>query len=1151
MKTILTPKYMFAYKYAAIAHTCPRLEFKPYTGFLLEVVESTTDQLVIDDTDGDMISPIPDQTIEHVETIAQSTIGERILSDEEHDATSGGEIVDTEPTTSVESFHTGIPYMDDLFGEYEGENDEQEKNASEAPTSAKEAYVLDACKLMFDNGNEQNVEVIQYTSSVLAAHLGGVYRTITTEVVPTVETLINDINIESDNIRNMSDSSELASYLDINNSAITQLNWSDMSSLGNANTIINNVKQFSGFKGDNMLSFNAVRSVMTKWPTTVENTKISNAVRDNIINRIALELDGKTVVHHDELKMIDETDDGGIEPEAIIEKSEEIASEALQSFHTSLNNTSYASESIWSDIKKKIKEVFTSTETHADRLSKISMSKYSAVKKEDLPDNKVTLLNKKFANELYTILNRNYMVVEKLIRQFNTITVGTTTAQSDAIIDMGNKLTRELPGYKKESTAIYNLFSSNSTKSSVKDSEWKIGDLAIVSKLIELSKRYRYINNNLHTNEILNILEDRYDAEGNTNKDFENSAIFNCILVIEYYVAYSGYLMSNVVKTCLRIVDAYDKALESVGSEGFDYNNSELITASEAWFDRITLPKLVAKIRDYLTDMTKNYETLSKIDLSKYSKIDISSNKVEVLNLDYAIKLLNLVEKVNVDVSMVEEDGDNLKANPDLAIDMSKKYKNIAEQIKSITGMTSSDFNKASIEKHLDKYTSFVTVKQSGYSIDKIKMLLTKMKKLNDVFDSIPNVLLSGRFSRGQWFILFIASLFVPIPGSSIISLGGAIFGRDKATADALNTMHDTAKTFYGVNNALFNAIITSIKNVIECYDKPAVESIIPYMDDLFGEHEGEDDEQEQNASEVSKAAATEVYNIVATSMGYERLTKYLHHIMQNRDAGVQVRTLMSMVASYPKTLELYRTIDLGISSTDTQIIRNNVSTVMDVLSTVGVQLLTYRKHFKDNNVLILSKDLVNSDMLPIFEQQHGTMEDISRHILHRYTLLNSDTPYGGVRIAEVLNSKQTISAEHFKLCDETKRELDLREGGINILAYNKVLTKYLEMTPSDKLPIGMSMSNFIRENLQLVNKTSALLKYSEYAMDDCVYRFLFDLWYRDKPVYQQMYHKFTNKYRQMYESTYDNITTQQRMQADAEVLSDIALEFIMDKFVV
>lgn len=1147
MKTILTPKYMFAYKYAAIAHACPTLEFKPHTGFLLEVVESTTDQLIIDDTDGDMISPIPDQTVEHVETIIQPSVGERILADEEYDVDS----VDNSPTTGVESYHTGVPYMDDLFGENEGEYNEQEKNASEVPSSAKEAYILDACKLMFDKGNEQNVEVIQHTSSVLAAHLGGVYRTITTEVVPTVESLINDINTESDNIRNMSDSSELASYLDISNAAITKLNWADMSVLGNANTIINNVKQFSGFKGDNMLSFNAVKSVMTKWPTTVENTKISNTVKDGIINRIALELDGKTVVQHDELKMIDETDNGGIEPEAIIEKSEEIASEALQSFYTSVSNTSYASESIWSDIKKKIKEVFTSTDAHADNLSKISMSKYSTVKKEDLPNNVVTLLNKKFANELYTTLNRNYMVVEKLIRQFNTVTVGTTTAQSDAIIDMGNKLTRELPGYKNEGTALHSLFSNNSTKSSVKNSEWKIGDLAIVPKLIDLSKRYRYIGNSLHEADIIRVLSSKYGEDGSVNKDFNNETMYNCLLVIEYYVAYSGYLMSNVVKTCLRIVDAYDKALESVGSEGFDYNNSELITASEAWFDRITLPKLVAKIRDYLTDMTKNYETLSKIDLSKYSKIDISSNKVEVLNLDYALKLLKLVETVDVDIAMVEQDGDNLKANSDLAIDMSKKYKNIAEQIKSITGMTSSDFNKASIEKHLDKYTSFVTVKQSGYSIDKIKMLLTKMKKLNDVFDSIPNVLLSGRFSRGQWFILFIASLFVPIPGSSIISLGGAIFGRDKATADALNTMHDTAKIFYGVNNALFNAIIASIKNVIECYDKPAVESIIPYMDDLLGEHEGEDDEQEQNASEVSKAVATEVYHMVASSLGYERLTKYLHHIMQNRDAGVQTKTLMDMVTSYPKVLELYRTLDLGISSTDTQIIRNNVSTVMDVLSTVGVQLLTYRKHFKDNNVLILSKDLVNSDMLPTFEQQHGTMEDISRHILHRYTLLNADTPYEGVRIAEVLNNKQAIASEHFKLCDETKRQLDLKEGGVNLLAYNKVLTKYLEMTPSDKLPMGMSMSNFIRENLQLVNKTSALLKYSEYSMDDCVYRFLFDLWYRDRPVYQQMYNKFTNKYRQVYESSYDDITTQQRMQADAEVLSDIALEFIMDKFVV
>ena len=1118
-------KYMFAHNYAAIAHTVPSITFKPNMGYLLEVVESTTDQVVLNDDEAGVVGNIPVNAPVHTETVVLPSAGEKVYS-EETDITD--EFV---PTTSVESYQTNVPYMDDFLGENEGEEDEQDKNASEVESST-EQFILDVCKLSNDSVNTSNKEVITHTASVIARNIGQVYTNLTNELSPEVDELVKQVQLEAESINQLSGTDQLATYLNIDNTKITPINWNELSVLGTPNTIIDNSKRFSGYTGSNLLTFNAAKAIVTKWSNQIPSTTISKEVKDNIINMIACTLDGKKVPY-----LYDETDNQQIpdtieELDTISDNSETAAEESFKNFYDSYARNGIAQEGLLSDLKTKLKDLFTSTDTFVDQIKKVNLSKYSKVKPEDLPNNKVVLLNKKFASELYTILNRNYMQVDKVVKLLLDTPVAATRAQVDTIINMCNKLAKDLPGYSRESSNIKQLLKTNSSEKTVKDSDWKLGDIRIMDKIEELSNRYKTIEDKASSD----AMWDRFSGMDATDD------LINCGFVIEYYMYYTAVLRSQLAKTCIRIIRAYDKALESTTS---GTENLDLVSGEEGFSD------ILRKLKSFFGGIETKYNQVKKLDFDKYADIKIKDLPGKGVQIDLNL-MKNIIKFYNshpFDPQILNDDYKKLHEEPKQIV---QKYtKQYIEPLMKVFSISSFDIKHTNLGKFKKLNIQSDVYENNKYTVRDLISVIKELDVLFELFVTKCTTIINSLPHKSDYDLGILVWIFIFWPAAIPLIIARSHAEDDINVVNASKQIASAMNSYFKFGVAAFAGILDMSDDIYSKLAKvKATESILPYMDDFLGENEGEEDEQEKNASEVSASVASEVYNIVATSIGYERFVKYLNHVIQGRDTGKQVQPLMDIVTKYPKVLDLYRTMDLNISHTDNEIIRKNTETVMDVLNTVGLYLLTCRKYFKDNNVLVLDANHVNSDTLVDFEKQGGSMEDISRHILHKYTLMNTSLPFVGLRTSEVLSNKQAVASEHFRRCDATKKSIELKEGGALVLAYTKVLSKYLEMTPSSKLPIGMSMNNFITNNKVIITRTSNHLRDSKISVDSCIYRFMLDLWYHDKPIYKQMYNKFENKYRQLFNSSMGDITPEQKLQADAEVLSDTVLEFLMDNLV-
>jgi hypothetical protein len=430
-------KNMFVSRYAAVAYTCPAISFKPHTGYLLEAVESTVDQINVDDTD--VVNPIPTQDTQTVDTRVMPSAGERIIGEEEDipdGITSGG--------TSVPS-NENLFTMDDLLGEHEGEEKEETLNATEK-------YISNVHTLMFDEYNEQNASVIMDASTVVAKHLGTIYNTLTTELRPEVETLTSKIEDEAERVKDSSGTEDLARYMNIDSKVMRVVDWSKMATLGTAAHIIENARRIGGIGNTaNMLSYPVSRALTRKWVPTLETADIPDTVKSNMINMVAVEIGETTdeagitasTAPNAPVTMYDETEENEITRP--IEDAEVKATEAFTAF---INKKDYTAgeEGVFSDLVRKVKELFASTETNVERLKAVNIQKYNTVQKDKLSSTKTVLINKAFSQKTYAMLSGAYMDVMKLVKTCTELRADAPPAEASHIVQMTKRLEGMLPG---------------------------------------------------------------------------------------------------------------------------------------------------------------------------------------------------------------------------------------------------------------------------------------------------------------------------------------------------------------------------------------------------------------------------------------------------------------------------------------------------------------------------------------------------------------------------------------------------------------------------------------------------------------------------------------------------------------------------------
>ena len=574
------------------------------------------------------------------------------------------------------------------------------------------------------------------------------------------------------------------------------------------------------------------------------------------------------------------------------------------------------------------------------------------------------------------------------------------------------------------------------------------------------------------------------------------------------------------------------------------------------------ISKVAKFFKDHFNGISKKYNELQNINDSVLpEKIEVTGLPIEYVRtiVEFVKRTkLNLVEASDEMAAVLNscsetEDGyrERTGSTNKKLEEFMKKYDKFFNEASKAFGITTGVI-AGSPAKALQTKT-----KTCQYTKQDVLYIKNNMQYLKDVFDQCDATIdytMSRDSARMYGVLMFLMGLSSG-PGSAVFSLLGLIqyfHASGKPSKADTQRINRFVSTMRGYIKFIYKSLVLISDSVVS--NSKGYENLEPYLDDMFGENEGDDKEDDKNATVVDNIAkeslSAKVYNIVATNIGYNRFIKQMHHHIASVETGKQVSALMDIVESYPKVLDSYRRMDFGISRKDNELIKKNAGIVMDILYSAGLHLLTSRKYFKDNNVLVLDIDSVNSDTMDTFNKNGGTMEDITRHVFHKYSVMNVTIPTNGLRVDEVINSKSVVAKEHMRRVDMSKKDMEIKHGGALVIAYNRVLGNYLSTVPSDKLPVGMSTHNFVKQNMRHVNNTSIYLKDSRLSVDECVYRFLLDLWYNDKPAYKQMYNKFEAKYKQLFNLSDGEITAEEKIQADAEVMADMAMNFVMDSLV-
>lgn len=1148
-----TLQYAFVARYAAVAHVCPNIAFKPGAGYLSNVVESTVGQ-IIDDGESTII-PIPgalEPKDISTETEEVPSIGERIIAEEE-DVIGEQPIADPIPATE------GLFVLDDLYGINEGELDEDEKNASivDETAPAKEQFCHGVCRFLTSKSkNAENVVTMEEAAATIASQVSGIYKSLQTDVNGVVEQLSYKINEEVEHIDSGSGAMFLAEQLGTEDPTMFVLDWNRMSSLGTSSSIIEEARRIGGLKGSSF-SFSDARLTTRNWKQTIDQTDIPDNVKSNIIQTVEEQTGEAPADDNTELPqntgevatMYDETetDDSLTTP---IEKSEAVATESLNLLSADVALQVPGIENRLTDMVRSVRDLLTTSNSKLDRLKKINPTVYRDVKKEDLGTRKVELLDKKFVNDLYRSLDSNYANVSKLLRLIESTPKDASASSAHTIVTLATQLGKTVrlenkPDKGYDIDISPSAFINEHTASvAVKDSNWTLQDIQGTVKANELVTRYKPVADAGAS------IGNRYLNKFN-NKEVAEAVLF-ALIVCEYHHYFAACLLSAMVKTMLRVAYAYEDAYKKMntaaketitpmlddlygtneGEDDEDEKNASVVPedlnkAVESLGYTIGSEGIVTKIRKFIIDkyngISAKYKALQSIDVNSLP------DKMQTVGIPMPIarNILEFTKHSNIDLESVAREFIEALRSCTLVQDTKRKIASEKNQV---------------LDNFVSKYTTFFKNASTAFAVPEgvfqgnpgkalrrkvVKCEYTKQdvryikdnaRYLKDIFDDSEQIFYKTQNRMDE--IVAIIILFMTGVGSinAVVRLLQITQLPSKEDAQQINKLVSLMR---GYIEASYKALVVISESAIAASKRPATESI-----------------------------SKEVYPIVATQAGYARFMKQMHYAMNAVDTSKQIAELLRIVDKYPKVLNAYKSIDFGISTTDGNHIKNNVDAVMNILNCVGFHLLVCRKYFNDNSVLILDKKHVNKDVLPTFESQAGCMEDIQRHLLHRYLLLNVDLPNTGIRTTEVLRNKVMVAQEHAHRIDSTKHEIEMSHGGAIVVAYNKVLMNYLRNLPSDKIPTGMTAQNFVKMNAHLVERSSAKLRDASSTMDDCLFKFVLDLWYADKPMYKKMYTKFENKYRKLFDASTGDITAEDRRQADAEVLSDVVMDFMTTYFI-
>ena len=1177
----------FTLLYSKNEKLLPNLEFKEQTGDLKRTLESTVDQLVEVDPIVPQIIPnnsdIKDTSSKNV-TIKEdeTTIGERIISDNQIEI--DDENPDGTPSGNNISNESKINWrLDDFLGENEYLDDDESDNNDEKK-SAEEKFANNVCETLFSEFNNFNLQTINHTSEVLSTRLGNIYHELRYNVTPIVEKLVKEINLEVNNLSNNSSTALLLAKNETIEKQFKSINWNELSSLGSIDDIIMKSRQVGNLRSNDILNFQAVRISSNKWMQKIDEPNIPENIGNAIIRKV------EDVTNNEEAGIDNVSDKNMIENEVTpiemegddfmntentdkqaFSHDDELCEKSYEYFQNYVQAKTYgesvALEGFLNKFKTNLKTFFSSVEKKINFIKNFDIKKLSNIDIKSI-DSKVYCINK---NDIYKDIklftNVANIYNKQLISKYNEFLITENVSLLKSLNDSVSKLNNQFSVDVSDYDNFFKTYNFNDRKDeyTISETNWDLKELQTIC---------------INMSEMMQLMIPKFSEMLQHDKvietDDENKKIIRYVALFIYYFYFAyNNLLNSIINTAFVIfsklksvignesyyrmddflgeneyldddddikIDEDIKAEEQILINGKHLNINELDISALENLDNTVLEGWINKVSEFINSTKKRItKLLNTINWDKINKNSINQLKdytVTCYDFDYIQKFLKYYYSDTDEFESILKNLRNLRDEDDdeyfkyidfIKEKYDKKIMNIGLP-KSFFKMDKSNVIKYNLRKQI--------FKNSKYNSQNIKMQLQQML---DIFLELDNYSVRAdtiiRNSSNANFLMRLV-VWCLIVGS-ITS-----YNQPLGLVSSFVTFF-IRHIFYGMSKEKYNAL-EELTELLMKYSQNGMRIIknhLEFIEKICKKFESIVNEGFENKTNVTK----EVYNIISSQPHYYRFVNSMKNAISSYNAGKQIPGLLNIVKEYPKILDTFKTAYLNISEEDQMKLRNNAQAVDNILQCIGLYLLTCRKYFSENNVLILNDSYLNNDVVDQYHKDGGSKHDIDLHIHYNYTLPNLPIPNMGIRGSEIIKHKQRIATEHIKRVDAIKKNSINEYNKILNLAYNRVLDKYLKNTPEYMIPAGMTLRNFINSKYGLIRSTSTYLNDSRYSLDGCVWRFLLKLWYNNKPIYHEMYTKLEKQYMEVFDESDENISENDIATADAKVISTMVVDFLFN----
>lgn len=281
----------------------------------------------------------------------------------------------------------------------------------------------------------------------------------------------------------------------------------------------------------------------------------------------------------------------------------------------------------------------------------------------------------------------------------------------------------------------------------------------------------------------------------------------------------------------------------------------------------------------------------------------------------------------------------------------------------------------------------------------------------------------------------------------------------------------------------------------------------------------------------------------------HAELIRLLRQMFNSNDI-VGMHILLKRAAEYKRILDNIDVSKLNVLDSLRVQISTNIDAIYKLLDFVVYATMIARKRLADVKALVLDKDTLNGDFVEEFTAAGNTFEDISKHIRIRYLAKNRNLPGTGIRIGEITENKESVNKQF--TADTAAQQLRISRATFTAMsrAMELVLTQYLEGVDESRLPTGMNVNQFARAHRAEVRSCVGKLDTSsDNNLEDLLYRFVIDLWYKNTPVASA--HKLFGEevIRQL--SINPSLEQQDLDLIDVSVAAAIAADFLMKNFII